>query len=229
MVESIFGILHDKSYDFPKKSIPNSLARVMEKEGINKALAYYKSIKDSSTYYNDENELIWAGYYFLQSDRAKEAAAIFKISTEAFPEAFNTYDSYGEALLALGNKAEGIENYKKSLKLNPNNNGAMEVLKENGVNTDELITKVPIEKLKQLEGTYVIANPTSDREKMWKIEFKEVQGVLVGNDNGYRYKLTPMGDNQFINPDDGASIVFDSKDGKAITMTLFKKFKFKKV
>jgi hypothetical protein len=34
---------------------------------------------------------------------------------------------------------------------------------------------------------------------------------------------------EFVNPDDGASLVFDTKDKKAITMVLFRREKFKKV
>jgi hypothetical protein len=55
----------------------------------------------------------------------------------------------------------------------------------------------------------------------WKINFEVVNGVLYGNDRGYRYKLIPVDDGKFINPDDGASLVFDTKNKNAITLTLF--------
>jgi len=105
----------------------------------------------------------------------------------------------------------------------------MNVLKELGVNTDTLVKKVTIEDLKLLAGDYTITNPTTDGNKNWKIEFAEVNGELIGNDNGYRYNLVPLGDNQFINPDDGASLIFDTENKKEITLMLFGKFKFKKM
>jgi CubicO group peptidase (beta-lactamase class C family) len=222
MTNAIAGILYDKSYDFPKKSVANSVADVMEKEGIDAALSHYKKVKDSPDYNLNEGEMNGVGYQFLQTGKAKEAAAIFKLNVEAFPKSFNVYDSYGEALLALGEKTESIVNYKKSLQLNPGSESGIKVLKELGEYSDTLIKKVPVEHLKLLEGDYV----TTDGN--WTIQFKEERGVLFGNDKGYRYKLVPIGDNEFVNPDDGASLVFDTKDKKEITLLLFGR-KFKKV
>jgi hypothetical protein len=79
--------------------------------------------------------------------------------------------------------------------------------------------------LKLLEGEYVSTNEPTVR----KIKFKEEDGELFGNDNGYRYILIPVGDGKFINPDDGASLIFDTKDKKAITLLLFGTIKLKKV
>ncbi len=228
MTVAITGILYDKPYDFPKKSVANALLDMIEKEGITAAFAHYKTIKGSGDYYLDENEMNMAGYQLLQSDRAKEAASVFKLNVEAFPNAFNPYDSYGEALLAIGDTARAIENYMKSVTLNPGNEGGLRVLKSLGVNTDALVKKVSPEQLKLLEGEYLVTNPPSDEYKEWKIEFTVVNGELTGNDRGYIYRLVPVGDNAFINPDDGASIEFDTSDRSAITMTLFGRFKFRK-
>jgi tetratricopeptide (TPR) repeat protein len=172
----------------------------------------------------NENEMNMTGYQFLLTGRAKEAAAVFKLNTQAFPKSSNVYDSYGEVLMALGNKTEALENYKKSVKLNPGNEGGIKILKDNGIKTDDLIKKVPIEYLKLLEGEYLNAD-----NKEWKIKFDVAEGILYGNDKGYRYKVLPVGEGEFVNPDDGASLVFDTKDKNAITLVLFGRFKFKKV
>jgi CubicO group peptidase (beta-lactamase class C family) len=224
MTQAIAAILYDKSYDLPKRSVAFSLAERIEKDGLPAALEYYKSIKDSTGYYLYENEMNMTGYQFLQPGKIKEAAAIFKLNTLAFPKSSNVYDSYGEALLALGNKAEALENYKKSVELNPGNEGGIKILKDNGIKTDDLIKKVPIEYLKLLEGEYLNID-----NKEWKIKFEITEGTLYGNDRGYRYKVLPVGEGQFVNPDDGASLVFDTKNKKAITMVLFGREKFKKV
>jgi CubicO group peptidase (beta-lactamase class C family) len=227
MTSAISGILYDKSYDLPKKSIAYSLLDVIEKNGIAAALAYYKDVKDFKDYFLDDNEMIFAGYELLKSGKAKEAASVFKLDVEAFPKSFNAYDSYGEALLVLGDKAQAIENYKKSVKLNPGNENGIKILKEQGVNTDDLITKVSVEHLKLLEGEYVEVDPPNGKGR--KIIFKEMNGVLNGNDAGYAYKLVPVGEDEFVNPDDGASLVFDSKDKNAVTLLLFGKIRLKKV
>lgn len=225
MTNAIAAILYDKSYDFPKRSVAYSLADRMGRDGIPAAVEYYKGIKDSAGYYLNENEMNATGYQFLESGKAKEAAAIFKLNTEAFPKSSNVYDSYGEALMALGNKTEAIEYYKKSVKLNPGNEGGIKILKDNGIKTDDLIKKVPNEYLRLLEGEYL-----STDNKEWKIQFEITEGILYGNDRGYRYKVLPVGgEGEFVNPDDGASLVFDTKDKNAITMVLFGRMKFKKV
>ena len=224
MSNAIAAILYDKSYDLPKRSVAYSLADRIEKDGIPPALDYYNRIKDSIGYYLDEREMNRTGYEFLQSGKAKEAAAIFKLNTQAFPKSANVYDSYGEALMALGNKTEAIDNYKQSVRLNPGNENGIKILKDNGVKTDDLIKKVPIEYLKILEGEYLNVD-----NKDWKIKFDLSEGILYGNDRGYRYKVLPVAEGEFVNPDDGASLVFDTKDKNAITMVLFGRAKFKKV
>ena len=79
--------------------------------------------------------------------------------------------------------------------------------------------------MKLLEGEYLSVD-----NKEWKIKFNVVDGILYGNDRGYKYKVLPVGgEGEFVNPDDGASLVFDTKDKKAITMVLFGRVKFKKV
>jgi tetratricopeptide (TPR) repeat protein len=79
---------------------------------------------------------------YLQSGKIKEAAAIFKLNVDAYPNSWNVYDSYGEALLALDDKENALENYKKSVRLNPGNENGIRVLNEAGVNTDNLVMKV---------------------------------------------------------------------------------------
>lgn len=58
-----------------------------------------------------------------------EAIAIFKLNVEAFPNSSNVYDSLGEAYMAADDKALAIQNYGRSLQLNPDNQGAREALK----------------------------------------------------------------------------------------------------
>ena len=88
-----------------------------------------------------------------------------------------------------------------------------------------MITKVPVEHLKLLAGEYNAA----DQSRPWKIVIEEENGKLFGNDGGYRYKLNPVGDDKFINPDDGATLVFDAKDKEAVTFVIFGKVTFEKV
>ncbi|WP_020534560.1 serine hydrolase [Lewinella cohaerens] len=225
MTTAINGILHDKPYISPKRSMAYALLDKIQKDGIAPALLYYNEIKKSDDYHLNENEMNLSGYQLIQSGKVEDAAAVFKLNAEAFPNSFNVYDSYGEALMMLGDTAQAIENYKKSVQLNPNNENGIQILKGLGIDTESLITKVPVEHLRLLAGEYMATDQPND----WKIVIEELNGELFGNDGGYRYKLNPIGNDKFINPDDGATVVFDTKDKTAITFVIFGRVNFKKV
>lgn len=127
---AVTGILNDTTYDFPRKPLAKFMSEVIAAEGIEKGIQFYKEHQDESDYYVSENELIVAGYRLLHAGNAADAAEVFKLSIEVFPDKDNPYDSYAEALMALGKNEEAITNYKKSLELNPNNNNAIEMLKK---------------------------------------------------------------------------------------------------
>lgn len=69
------------------------------------------------------------GYFLLQRDRVKDALAVLKFVTETYPDSFNPYDTYAEALMKDGQRELAIKNYKRSLALNPANANAVQQLK----------------------------------------------------------------------------------------------------
>jgi tetratricopeptide (TPR) repeat protein len=79
---------------------------------------------------NVEDDLNNTGYQLLAANKVKEAIDVFALNVKLFPASWNTYDSLGEAYLADGNKALAIENYEKSVKLNPKNDAGIEALKK---------------------------------------------------------------------------------------------------
>lgn len=70
------------------------------------------------------------GYNLMNEEKKEDALKIFKLNTELYPNSSNTYDSYGECLLELGEKEKAIMAYTKSLELNPKNKNAEKVLLE---------------------------------------------------------------------------------------------------
>jgi len=58
-----------------------------------------------------------------------EKLEIFKLNVGSFPSSDNVYDSLAEAYMKNGAKGLAINNYEKSLKLNPNNTNAKEMQK----------------------------------------------------------------------------------------------------
>jgi len=67
----------------------------------------------------------------MRRNRHKDALAILKLNTELYPMSYNTWDSYGECLLELGENNEALKAYKKSLAINPNNTNADSILSRN--------------------------------------------------------------------------------------------------
>ena len=70
------------------------------------------------------------GYQFLQKGKIKDAIKLFKLHTIAYSESANAYDNLGEAYLKDGQKELAIENYEKSVELNPNNTNTKKVLSD---------------------------------------------------------------------------------------------------
>jgi tetratricopeptide (TPR) repeat protein len=69
------------------------------------------------------------GYELLGDKKVQESISFFRLNVFAFPRSANAYDSLGESYLEAGNQALAIENYRKSLELNPDNRNAEQVLK----------------------------------------------------------------------------------------------------
>jgi tetratricopeptide (TPR) repeat protein len=64
----------------------------------------------------------------IKAEKLNEAYRILDLNSKVFPDHWNVYDSLGEINLMLGEKQKAIENYQKSLELNPGNSNAREML-----------------------------------------------------------------------------------------------------
>ena len=95
--------------------------------------------KDTADYYLSEDEMNTLGYDFLGNTNPyhlpeqhfyRQAVETLKTNAELFPDSWNAFDSYGEALLADGQKKEAIKMYKRSVELNPENEGGKKILEK---------------------------------------------------------------------------------------------------
>jgi tetratricopeptide (TPR) repeat protein len=75
-------------------------------------------------YASVEQDLNRLGYDLIREKKLDQAILVLKLNVEAFPNSFNTWDSLGEAYMIRGDKDLAIDNYSKSLELNPKNTGA---------------------------------------------------------------------------------------------------------
>jgi CubicO group peptidase (beta-lactamase class C family) len=98
---------------------------------ISEAIEAYKKIKQDhpNNVAVSEERLNNLGYGLLQQKKMAEAIAVFKVNVELYPQSSNVYDSLGEAYMKNGDKELAIQNYKKSLELNPKNENGAAMLK----------------------------------------------------------------------------------------------------
>jgi len=84
-----------------------------------------------------ENLLNGLGYDNLREGNINKALELFKLNVNLFPDSYNVFDSYAEALLQNGDKEAAIINYKKSVDLNPGHENGRKMLKELGIDYSE--------------------------------------------------------------------------------------------
>lgn len=80
--------------------------------------------------WHSENDLNDWGYTLIGNEELEKALQVFKLNTMLFPDSWNVYDSYGEALLKANRKAEAIAMYEKSIQLNPENEDGKKMLQQ---------------------------------------------------------------------------------------------------
>lgn len=108
------------------------LTKTIINDGIEAAIRQYRDLKKNhpDDYHFWESQLNRLGYGLLSRKQVADAIEIFKLNVEMFPEAFNPYDSLGEAYMINGDKKLAIKNYQKSYELNPENTHALDMVKK---------------------------------------------------------------------------------------------------
>ena len=93
---------------------------------------YHKLKKENWALYDfgNETELTLYGYSFLWQNNLIDAIAIFKLIISEFPNSANAYDSLGEAFLQAKDSIIALQNYEKSLLMNPDNFHAEDVIEQ---------------------------------------------------------------------------------------------------
>jgi CubicO group peptidase (beta-lactamase class C family) len=131
IMRGILGILYDRPYSPPKKSVADGLFAKMEEKGIAKGIEFYREMREkrADEFSLVESEMNLTGYEFMNLKKFDEAIAVLKLNVEAFPKSSNAYDSLGEAFMMKGDKELAIKNYEKSLELDPRNTNAVDKLK----------------------------------------------------------------------------------------------------
>lgn len=99
--------------------IKDVLFKIIENQGIDKAITEYHLLKKSKpdAYNFNVGQLNALGYELLGMKKFSEAIAIFELNTKKFPEDANAYDSLGDAYAANKETANAIKAYERAVAL----------------------------------------------------------------------------------------------------------------
>ncbi len=106
-----------------------ALRTLLEKKGYTTSIAAAQEIQKQQGLKFKESGLNRWGYQLIDFGSTRKALEIFRLNVFLFPNSANAYDSLGETFAALNINDKAIENYQKSVDLDPENQHAKNVLK----------------------------------------------------------------------------------------------------
>jgi serine-type D-Ala-D-Ala carboxypeptidase/endopeptidase len=208
-----------------KPNIALELKKIIDENGVEASKNHFYDFKKSKPDKCESiiNEL---GYSYMKNN-INTALALLKMNVEMYPNSFNVYDSYGEALLKNGQQDLAIENYKKSVELNPRNMAGIQALEKMGVKIQVENVEVPEVTLETYVGTYQLNrgfNLVITREG------KQLFAQATGQE---KFELFPKNTKEFFT-DFKAELIFNSKGKNRTVESLTnvqngKKYNFKKI
>ncbi|UCE01890.1 MAG: serine hydrolase [Candidatus Latescibacterota bacterium] len=126
-----FEWLDYESFNSPRRVVRRRLEEKLRDAGVQAMISEYHALKRH--YPEDafnEGLLNALGYRLLGRERFADAIEVFKLNVDEYPEAFNPYDSLGEAYMKQGEIDLAIENYQRSVELNPDNSNGHAMLEK---------------------------------------------------------------------------------------------------
>ncbi|TDW96337.1 serine hydrolase [Dinghuibacter silviterrae] len=125
-------MLLDSPFSKQLKPIAFAIRQQAAHTSYEQLLQLYVKAKEGNAYSfdNEEDDLNNAGYEFLNQHNYPAALHIFQLIVHEHPTSANAFDSLGEAFLKAGDKKNALENYKKSLALNPANDNAKKIIQQ---------------------------------------------------------------------------------------------------
>ncbi|HLF63895.1 MAG TPA: serine hydrolase [Saprospiraceae bacterium] len=198
--------------------VARELRKHIDSEGVNGVEAKFAELKQAGAekYDFSEMDINALGYYYLQLKNVDAALAIFKINTIEYPGSANVWDSFGEALMEKGETAAAIENYQKSLVLNPGNTNAVAMLEKLGIAASIPEIQVSEDILQTYLGNYELMPGFS-------IVVTHDGAQLYGQATGQaKFELFPKTETEFYLKVVDAQIKFNKNDvGVVESLTLF--------
>ncbi|HLL70405.1 MAG TPA: serine hydrolase [Pyrinomonadaceae bacterium] len=213
ITRDLTSILYNQPVEMPKQSIAEVLMKTITERDVASAIKQYRDLKAAkgADYNFGENELNMLGYQLLGAKRMKEAIEIFKLNVEAYPQAANPYDSLGEAYLAAGERALALQNYKKSVELNPDNANAVAIIKRLETPASETTASATPVSLDAYAGQY-------DVPGLGTLDISKEGDKLFGAPTGQtKAELIPQGNESFLAAGPNVHLTFIKDDKGQVT------------
>jgi len=110
--------------DNPRRAARIEVRRAFIDEGSDAGIETLRALNAEDPSVLEERHVNSTGYFLLGRDLVDEAILVFEENTRDYPESPNVWDSLGEGYMAAVEYAPAIENYRKSIELDPDNEGA---------------------------------------------------------------------------------------------------------
>ena len=129
-IDPVMSLIMKYRHD-PSKEIIQLLMDAVSAKQYSVAEQRFKEFLDDPVhaYVSAEGQVNTLGYRLLSRGQTEDAIEIFKLNAKMYPNSSNVYDSLGDAYLKAGKNDLAFQNYAQSLKLNPANANAVEMLK----------------------------------------------------------------------------------------------------
>jgi serine-type D-Ala-D-Ala carboxypeptidase/endopeptidase len=208
-----------------KPTITLEFKKIIDSNGVEAAKNHFYDLKKSKPK-KCEGIINKLGDAYMKWN-INTALALFKINVEMYPKSFKVYNSYGKALLKNGQQDLAIENYKKSVELNPRNMVGIQALEKMGIKIQVEKVEVSEVTLQTYVGTYKKPGFTFVITKEGKQLFCEVIGQG-------KFELFAKNSKEFFPTIFNGQIIFNAKGKKGTvkSLTYFydgKKYNFIKI
>jgi CubicO group peptidase (beta-lactamase class C family) len=217
--ESVDNILDGNPYKLPKRPVFSKLKESLKNNSTDVAIRITReAIKESpDQFVFDDDAINELGYSFLTEKKINDALSLFKFNAELNPKSSNVYDSLGEVYLVLNDTVNATENYKKSVKLDPNNANGIKVLSKLGISSADVVGEVTVtsEILKSYEGKYQL-----NKNYFFTVTSENKQLFIQGTDEEIT-TVFPISQNRFYSKIVTAQFTFNiGENGKITSLTL---------
>ena len=127
-----YGWKNYLSPDRPRAGAGAVLLAAYQAKGIQSAIEQYWAMKQTSVpqFIPNENTLLIFSYFLAGVNQPEDALKVMKMEVQEYPAFWNAYDSLAELYAMVGEKELAIQNYEKSVQINPDNWHAVENLKK---------------------------------------------------------------------------------------------------